>query len=814
MSTATGGNLTASGGGGVTVGGSGSNTLTLTGTQADLNSFLNTTSNVTYLHGTAHTNGNNADTITAQVTDNGNTGAGGGGTIALGVVNVDINAVNDAPSAVITPASYGATEQTNLTLHGTGLSVADVDAGGAVVTATLSVGEGVLNVAAGVTGVTVGGSGTGSVALNGTLAQINDLLAGNGGATVVYFNGSETPSASTTLTLFIDDSGNTGSGGALNGSDTAIINIAATNDAPTTNDVSASGAEDAASIAITLTGGDVDGTVASFSLSSFPANGTLYTDVGLATVAATATDYAAIGNALTLYFVPTADWNGVTTFQYAAKDTGGLADATPATATLTVTAVNDPSVNTVPGAQTVNEDTSLLLPGISVTDVENNLNTVQLSVLNGTVTVTVSGTAMITAGANGSNTLTLSGSQADMVATLASLAYQGTSNYNGPDTLTITSTDMGSATDVDTVTITVNPVNDAPVITSDGGGATAALSVAENQTVSTTVSSADVDGGAAAYSIVGGADAGLFTLDAATGALTFNVAPNFEAPGDAGADNVYDVTVQVADGNGGFDTQSLSITVTDVNETLPPTTPPPPIPPSLVPQSPAPPNGGFPPAGSPPLPPILAGPPLSPLPNPEDAGAPVAFDNSSGGTTPSPTEAAGTSAHGDGHKSVPSVPVMRELRAYLEEKVATLIPPAGTVVALDERTLTKAPAQLSAAFQKTLRVLGEDLRRDTDTAENNRRLIVRVTNIGGITLTAGFITWLLHSGSLLASLTATLPAWRHFDPLPVTLAGSRKRRKQKADMAAAAEHENKQFRGLGNLLGKKGERSDGGGAAT
>ncbi|MEO8218878.1 MAG: hypothetical protein ABI718_17525, partial [Acidobacteriota bacterium] len=123
-------------------------------------------------------------------------------------------------------------------------------------------------------------------------------------------------------------------------------------------------------------------------------------------------------------------------------------------------------------------------------------------------------------------------------------------------------------------------------------------------------------------------------------------------------------------------------------------------------------------------------------------------------------------------------------------------------------------AQLSAIFQKTLRVLEEDLQRDTDTAESNRQLIIRVTNMGGITLTAGFITWLLQSGSLLASLTATLPAWRHFDPLPVTLVGDRARRKRKAEAAASAERENKQFRGLGNLLDKKGERSDGGGTAA
>src|SRR5438309_8985156 len=100
-----------------------------------------------------------------------------------------------------------------------------------------------------------------------------------------------------------------------------------------------------------------------------------------------------------------------------------------------------------------------------VTDVDGNLSTVQLGVANGTVTVTLSGTATISAGGNGTATLTLSGSQADINATLASLSYQGTLNYNGPDTLTVTSRDSNAVTDVDTVAITVLAVDDAPVNT-------------------------------------------------------------------------------------------------------------------------------------------------------------------------------------------------------------------------------------------------------------------------------------------------------------------------------------------------------------
>ena len=101
LSTSTGGNLSASSGGGVTVGGSGTGTLTLTGTLASLNTFLDTASNVQYLHGTANTFGNDADTINVVVNDNGNTGTGGGTNQNLGTVNVDITAVND--EQVLTP---------------------------------------------------------------------------------------------------------------------------------------------------------------------------------------------------------------------------------------------------------------------------------------------------------------------------------------------------------------------------------------------------------------------------------------------------------------------------------------------------------------------------------------------------------------------------------------------------------------------------------------------------------------------------------------------------------------------------------------
>jgi len=82
-------------------------------------------------------------------------------------------------------------------------------------------------------------------------------------------------------------------------------------------------------------------------------------------------------------------------------------------------------------------------------------------------------------------------------------------------------------------------VNEDPVITS-----AATASVAENQTSVLTVTSTDVDGGTPDYSIVGGTDAALFSIDDGTGVLSFNAVPDFENPTDADTNNVYSVIVE------------------------------------------------------------------------------------------------------------------------------------------------------------------------------------------------------------------------------------------------------------------------------
>ncbi|WP_146592439.1 cadherin-like domain-containing protein [Puniceibacterium confluentis] len=122
----------------------------------------------------------------------------------------------------------------------------------------------------------------------------------------------------------------------------------------------------------------------------------------------------------------------------------------------------------------------------------------------------------------------------------------------------------GQASVAQTATLDLTPANDAPVITSDGGGDTASVTVQGATTAVTTVAASDPDAGdILTFSITGGVDAAFFQIDTATGVLRFVAAPDFGNPQDEGGDNIYDVTVGVSDGNGGSDSQSIAVQVTE-----------------------------------------------------------------------------------------------------------------------------------------------------------------------------------------------------------------------------------------------------------
>jgi VCBS repeat-containing protein len=205
------------------------------------------------------------------------------------------------------------------------------------------------------------------------------------------------------------------------------------------------------------------------------------------------------------------------------------------------------------------------------TDLSLSSNTVAENAADGTVVGTVSGTDP-DAGDTKTYSLTdTAGGRFAINSTTGVLTVADGSllNYESATshTVTVRVTDSGGLTYDESFTINVVNVNEAPTITSDGGGAAASMTVAENTTAVTTVAASDVDAGTTlTYSITGGADASRFRIDSATGSLRFAAAPNFERPTDADRNNVYQVTVRVSDGQGGTDTQAISVRVTDVNE--------------------------------------------------------------------------------------------------------------------------------------------------------------------------------------------------------------------------------------------------------
>ncbi len=97
-------------------------------------------------------------------------------------------------------------------------------------------------------------------------------------------------------------------------------------------------------------------------------------------------------------------------------------------------------------------------------------------------------------------------------------------------------------------------------------------SVAENETFLTDAGATDdrdsENGGGLTYSLTGGEDMGLFSVDTDTGEVSFVEAPDFEAPADAGADNVYNIRLTVTDSGSLTDTRDIQITVTDAAEFL------------------------------------------------------------------------------------------------------------------------------------------------------------------------------------------------------------------------------------------------------
>ena len=141
--------------------------------------------------------------------------------------------------------------------------------------------------------------------------------------------------------------------------------------------------------------------------------------------------------------------------------------------------------------------------------------------------------------------------------------YRPNADFNGADSFTFTVSDGVNEV---AVTITLNviaviPPNEAPSITS---ATTVNVNVNEDTDgVIYTATASDTEGNSLSFSVSSGADQDAFSIDSATGELSFTSAVDFEAPSDANADNTYEVTIEVSDGSDQLD---LRVTVNDVSQ--------------------------------------------------------------------------------------------------------------------------------------------------------------------------------------------------------------------------------------------------------
>ena len=182
---------------------------------------------------------------------------------------------------------------------------------------------------------------------------------------------------------------------------------------------------------------------------------------------------------------------------------------------------------------------------------------------------------VVTDDALGTNDLSLSGTDAASFSIVGGnqLWFNGGADFETlasyDVTVDVDDADVGdSPDDSASLTLAITDVNEAPVFTSG-----TAASVTEHTPTATVVYDANAtdDGensGTLTYLFGGGVDDALFSIDADNGEVRFLASPDFEAPADAGGNNVYDIIVRASDGTLDTD-QAVAITVLDVSLPVP-----------------------------------------------------------------------------------------------------------------------------------------------------------------------------------------------------------------------------------------------------
>jgi hypothetical protein len=288
---------------------------------------------------------------------------------------------------------------------------------------------------------------------------------------------------------------------------TVTVTVSAVNDAPVAFDDAVGTAEDVAvQIAVLLNDVDADGNTLSVTGQTSPSNGAVTLAAGI------------------FKYTPNKNYVGDDSFSYTVSDGKGGTDT--ATVSITVGATNDSPV-AVADARTTSEDTAVTLDVI-VNDSDADGDT--LSVLS------------YSNPAKGS--LSWSGTN---------VTYTPNPNQNGADSFTYTVTDGKGGTSTATVSLTVSPVNDAPVAVADG------ITTAEDTAsalVDLTLNDHDVEAQALSLVSVGAAAHG--TVAISGNQVKYTPAANYFGP-DA-------FTYVVKDATGATATATVTVTVTAVND--------------------------------------------------------------------------------------------------------------------------------------------------------------------------------------------------------------------------------------------------------
>ena len=230
-------------------------------------------------------------------------------------------------------------------------------------------------------------------------------------------------------------------------------------------------------------------------------------------------------------YTPAANYNGSDSFTYKAND--GLAQSNVATVSLTINPVNDAPV-AVNDSYTTDEDTPLDGGGAGGAGQRHG---------RGRATLTA---VLVTGPTHGTLTLNADGS----------FTYTPAANFNGSDSFTYRASDGLAQSNVATVSLTINPVNDAPVADNDSYTTDEdtpltrpAPGVLGNDT--------DVDGATLTAVLVTGPSHGTLTLNP-DGSFTYTPAANFN-----GADSF---TYRANDGLALSNLATVSLTINPVND--------------------------------------------------------------------------------------------------------------------------------------------------------------------------------------------------------------------------------------------------------